>query len=101
MIEETIMSWNCRGAGSREFVREMKEMVKEHMPPNIVLMEPRISGDTADDVCMRLGKNKQIQFEAFRFSDGLWILWDDEAIDLRLRQADRFFLHLGVRTLGD
>lgn len=58
------MIWNCRGTASKEFAREIKKLVKEHRPAMIVLLEPRISGDSADVVCKRLGMSNWIRSEA-------------------------------------
>lgn len=56
MLEDSLMSWNCRGAGSREFLHEVSEMMREHKSSIIVLIEPRISRDVADAICKKLGK---------------------------------------------
>lgn len=58
VAEERILSWNCRGAGDREFEVEMKYLLKEYRPQMIVLLEPRISGSTADLVSRKLGKKR-------------------------------------------
>lgn len=92
------MSLSCRGAGSREFIREM---MMEYLPSIIVLIEPQINGEPTNVVCKRLGKRKWIRSEAFGFSGGIWVMWDDEVINLSLKQADRFFGHLEVRMIGD
>lgn len=46
------------GAKSRGFLCEMLEFMKEHHPQVIILLEPRISGDTADTVYRRLGERQ-------------------------------------------
>lgn len=48
----------------------------------------------------RLGKKRWIRSEAATFTDGVWILWNEEDINLRLEVADKFFLHLVVRSTG-
>lgn len=74
MLDEIIMIWNYRGAASKEFVRELKELVKGHRPMVIVLLEPRVSSDSVDEACKRLGESRWIQSEAFGFSSGVWIM---------------------------
>lgn len=54
MIGESILSWNCRGAGSKEFACEIKELMKVYKPTVIILLEPRISGGAADSACKKL-----------------------------------------------
>lgn len=75
-------------------------MRKEYRPSIIVLLEPRISSETADAICNRLGNNRWVRSKAFGFSGDMWVLWDDMAIGLSLKQADRFFLHFKVRMAG-
>lgn len=60
MIEESILFWNCRGAGSNCFLCEMKELMKEHRPSIVILLKPRISGDKADGVCKKLGRGERV-----------------------------------------
>lgn len=64
----------------------------------MVLLESRISGEMADAVCKKLGKNKCIRSKACGFNGGIWVLWDEEEIHLRLEYAHKFFLHLNVRS---
>lgn len=39
-----VMTWNCQGAASKEFMSVLKNFVKHNKPEIIVLLEPRISG---------------------------------------------------------
>lgn len=79
---------------------EIKEMLKEQRPTIVILLEPRISGDTADVVCKKIGKTRWIRSEARGFSGGVWVMWDEEDIDLKLRYDDAFFLHCLARSRG-
>lgn len=92
------MCWDRRGAGCKEFTSEMKEIVKEYRLTVVVLLEPRISGDTADGVCNKLGKKRLIQSEVAGLSRGVWILLDDVEIILKLEYDDKFILHLVVKV---
>lgn len=56
MTEENVMSWNCRGAGSSEFLHEMKKILKEYRPSVIVLLEPRIRSERADKFATAWGR---------------------------------------------
>lgn len=95
------MYWNFRGAGSGEFACEMKEIMREHIPHVIILLEPRTSGDTTDTIYKKLGKKKWmkkwIRSEAAGFSGNVFVMWDDVQISLKLVYAHRFFLHMEVR----
>lgn len=100
MIEGSVLCWNCRGAGSKDFMREMRELMNEVRPAIVVLLEPRISSLTADAVCAKLGRRRWIQSEATGFSGGIWVLWVEDMFDLRLKNASKFFLHFEVKSTG-
>lgn len=78
----------------------MKEILKEHRSLVVILLEPRISGDTAEDMCKKLGKDRWIRSEAAGFSGGVWILWNVGDISVKLLYVDRFFLHFEVKMGG-
>lgn len=94
------MCWNCRGALSGEFLREIRDFRRQYRPTIILLLEPKISGSKADGVCCKLGKNRWLRSEAEGFSGGVWCLWDDEEFDLELRYAHPSFLHVAVNSIG-
>lgn len=68
-------AWNCQGAASREVLRFLLDMVNVHKPQVLGLLEMKISGFKADDVCKKLGFDDWVRVEALRFSGGIWILW--------------------------
>ncbi|XVF27194.1 hypothetical protein REPUB_Repub14bG0086100 [Reevesia pubescens] len=55
----SILFWNSRGAGSLEFLRHAKELIRVHIVDILIIAEPRISGVTADKMIGRL------RFDAF------------------------------------
>lgn len=50
------MYWNYRRSKSGQIQREMMEIMREYKTFLVVLLEPKISGVMADDVCKTLGK---------------------------------------------
>ena len=56
-----LLVWNCQGAASREFVRVLKDLLKQHKPDILGLLEPKVSGSQADDVCQKLGFKEWIR----------------------------------------
>lgn len=49
LVAESVLCWNYRGAASKEFVCEQKDIMKEYKPLIVVLVELRISGIAADE----------------------------------------------------
>lgn len=91
MISEGLLCWNCRGAKSGNFLRELKEFQKIYKPVFIILLEPKISGVEAEVVCKNLGKSHWFQSEAMGFSGGIWLLWNGGDISVSVRYAHKFF----------
>lgn len=56
-------------------MREIKEFVRQQNPIIILLMESRISGRVADEICRKIGRAKWIRSDAAGFSGGVWCLW--------------------------
>lgn len=50
-----ILFWNVRGAGSDGFVRSMRDLIKQHRPTVVSIMETRINNSRAEEVIKKLG----------------------------------------------
>lgn len=98
VVQERIFAWNFRGARSNDFVREMKEFMRYYKPAIILLMMPKISGEIADGIYNRLGKNRWIRANAEGFSCVVWRLWDEEEATAELRYAHQYIVHLLLVT---
>lgn len=53
-------------------------MIKHHRPDVLVLIEPRVSGIKADDICLKIGFDNWIRVEAVGFSDRILIFLNKE-----------------------
>lgn len=55
------------------FLRELREIYKEkiQIDDHIILLEPKISEEAADDACRKLGKTHCIHSEVDGFSGGV------------------------------
>lgn len=65
-----------------------------YKPEAIALLEPRISGDTANHVCKMIGRKNWVRIEADGFSGGIWVLWDRDFLEMRVIQTHKQFIHL-------
>ncbi|XVF35202.1 hypothetical protein REPUB_Repub18cG0125100 [Reevesia pubescens] len=64
-----------RGAGSGKFRRYVKELIRVNKVDLLIIVEPRVSGNTADKVIRELQFDSFTKVDAVGFSGGLWILW--------------------------
>lgn len=95
--KSSVLCWNCREVGGREFAVEIKELLREYKPKILILLEPRISGAIADKVYRNNGRRRWIRSEAMGFSGGIWVCWDEDEVDLRLLRLTRSIVHMEVR----
>lgn len=65
-------------------MRKMLDMMRGYNPTLMVLLEPRISGAGASEVCRRLRKTQWIRSEADGFSGGVWLPWNEDSIKIEL-----------------
>lgn len=80
---------------------EIKEYKRLYSLAIIIHVEPKISGTLADEVCKKIGQNRWIRSESTGFSGGIWVLWNEEEVEVKLSYAHTSFLHAVVTTSGD
>ncbi|XP_021605634.1 uncharacterized protein LOC110610068 [Manihot esculenta] len=84
------------GAASSNFLRAFKEYNRIYKPKIFCLVEPRISGHSADNVCKQLGYDNWVRVETFGFSGGIWILWSETFFKLTLVSTNPQFVTCNV-----
>ncbi|CAL1356699.1 unnamed protein product [Linum trigynum] len=91
-----IFAWNVGGAGGKAFARALKLSIRQHRPDFVILLEPQISGSSADLVCDKLGFPNSIRVDAEGRKGGIWICWDDRRFSIELSSACN--QHISVRV---
>ncbi|XVF05051.1 hypothetical protein REPUB_Repub05bG0137700 [Reevesia pubescens] len=71
----TILLWNCKSIGRVKFRRYAKELIFVNKVKMLIIVEPRISRDTADNVIRELRFDGHTKVDAVGFSGGIWIFW--------------------------
>ncbi|KAL8138369.1 hypothetical protein V2J09_004370 [Rumex salicifolius] len=84
MIKDNIniITWNIQGAGSRDFMITLTEIIRIHNPAIVVLVETQLSGSLADKVCGRIGFDGRLRAEAIAFTGGIWVLYRKEIMNV-------------------
>lgn len=60
----TLLSWNCCGAGNQQFLRNLRDLINIHDPDILAILEPRVSGRVADEVCKKINWENWYRVEA-------------------------------------
>lgn len=96
IMDAKILCRNCRGAGNKDFLREIRDLMRNYNPTIVVQIEPLISGSRATEVCDKLGKSYWIRSEVDGFSGGVWLLWDGDSVKIELLNVHESFIHVEV-----
>jgi len=73
----SIIFWNVRGAASKSFRRNTKELLLTYKHSIFIVVEPRISGEKADKMIKSLGFQHFTKSDARGFFGGIWVLWNE------------------------
>lgn len=65
-----LISWNTQGAVSRKFQRVLGLICQQYKPDAVALLEPRVSGSTADKIIKKSRFPYSFRVEAAGFSGG-------------------------------
>ncbi|PKI45766.1 hypothetical protein CRG98_033773 [Punica granatum] len=91
-----LFSWNCRGAGSINFLGSLRYYLRLHSPDIVAIVEPRISNARADKVCRKFREFEVVRVEAEGFSGGVWVFWRLDCIRLTILQRHKQAIHVRV-----
>ncbi|XP_019170571.1 PREDICTED: uncharacterized protein LOC109166142 [Ipomoea nil] len=90
-----VLAWNCQGAASRTFRRTLKLFLQDFKPSILCLLEPKVFGDHANEICFDLSFDHWIRVEAYGFSGGIWVFWKNE-IQVRISRTHPQFVLLEI-----
>lgn len=88
--------WNCRGGGARNFVANIKDIMRIYHLDFIAILEPRVSGHRVDTVIRRIGLVEGAQVEARVFSGGVWCLWRHHCPPIQVISSPNYCIHLRI-----
>lgn len=77
-----ILSWNSRGARARSFPRLIQEIKTNYKVQVLIILEPRVSGQRADNIIAKMGYGNSYRIEAEGFSSGIWLLWEENHVNI-------------------
>ena len=87
-----LLIWNCQGASSSGFLRVLKDLLKRHNVACLGLLEPKVSGQHANEICKSIGFKNWVRVESVGFGGGLWVFWKDQFhVDILFTHPQFFF----------
>jgi hypothetical protein len=92
-----VLSWNCRGLGNPQTVRDLRRMVKVKYPTVVFLMETKMRQGKMERIRCLLGFNNLFVVDSVGKSGGLALLWKEEA-DLEIQNFSRRHIHAIIKN---
>ncbi|CAI0395768.1 unnamed protein product [Linum tenue] len=96
LVNFKVLSWNVGGAGNPHFIRALKLIIQTNQPDFLILLEPQVSGISANRVCGKLGFPHIMRVEADGRRGGIWFCWKSDRFTVELTSA--CFQHLSVKV---
>ena len=98
-VKINILLWNCKGALNADFKRRIFEMIVNHHPPIMVIMETRGRGDRVERIIERLSFDGFFATDTIGYAGGLWLLWkEEEEADVFVLAAREQEIHATVKV---
>lgn len=93
-----ILIWNCQGATSHMFCRTLKQHFRDFKPCIACLLESRVSGSHANEICFSIDYGEWVRVEAFGFSGRIWVLWKESIGIIEILHTHPQFVTLKITT---
>ena len=98
LVKMKILIWNCKGALNPEFKRRACELVANHRPSIMVIMETRVGGERAEKIIEGLPFDGFIITDTIGYASGLWILWNKEGVEISLLANTEQEIHASLKV---
>ncbi|RYR66328.1 hypothetical protein Ahy_A03g012315 [Arachis hypogaea] len=96
-----IISWNCRGAGSKTFPSIIRDLHQEYRANLFFLLETHINGTRGKQIRDKMGFDKSFVVDVVGHAGGIWCLCDSSVWRVDVLEHDRQFIHLKVSGSGN
>lgn len=84
MNNNTIVSWNVRGAGNPNFMRAVRDLVVRYNPNILILTETRVPKDRAIHYLARLPFDQWFATDTQGHRGGIWMAWNSASVNVNV-----------------
>lgn len=92
-----ILIWNSRGDLKPSFQAYIHELSRRHDSAILVVMETKLGGSKAKEVTDRLPFDGAIHTKTIGFSDGLWLLWNEDKVEIEKLAKTEQEIHVEIK----
>ena len=97
-LSMNIFVWNSRGALKPNFQKHVRELVRNHNPTIMVIMETCLGGERDREITDRLPFDDAIHTETIGFTGGLWLLWNSDMVEVNQLANTKQEIHVEVKV---
>ena len=95
-----LLIWNIQGIGNSETLNILREHIRQHRPHIVALVETRISGARAQITSAKIGFRNCFRVEAQGFQGGIWVLWNEDEIEVEVLTSHAQFVTVELKQHG-
>ncbi|KAH7838491.1 hypothetical protein Vadar_027204 [Vaccinium darrowii] len=95
-----IIVWNCRGAGNNRFKSNFSDMIRQHRPEIVALLETKVSLQSMGNFFHKMGFTRDISTDPDGRSGGIWILWDPTKVSVFTISINPQVIHAKIQKNG-
>ena len=93
-----IIIWNCRGALKPSFQNRIRELVQNHNPVILVIMETQVGGERVREITDKLPFDGAIHTDTIGYASGLWVLWNSDRVEVSPLSSTEHEIHTMVKV---
>ncbi|KAI8011954.1 hypothetical protein LOK49_LG06G01540 [Camellia lanceoleosa] len=82
-----LLIWNCKGAGNKNFKRNLLDLVQIHKLDLLVLMETKVELVSMGMFFNQMGFTTLAHVDSVGRSGGIWMLWNPSLVNVRVIEA--------------
>ncbi|XP_016204864.1 uncharacterized protein LOC107645364 [Arachis ipaensis] len=91
-----VISWNCRGLGSKAFPSLIRNLRHEYGANIFFLLETHVSGVRGNQIRDKIEFDKSFVVDAVGHAGEIWCLWDSSVWSVDVLEHDKQYVHLKV-----
>ncbi|XP_075647267.1 uncharacterized protein LOC142618248 [Castanea sativa] len=94
-----VIIWNCRGALKPSFKSHVQDLIVDHDPAILVIMET-VGGDRAKEISDTFPLQGAIHMDTVGYVGGLWFLWNLDRVEITNLASTEQEIHALVKYTG-
>ena len=93
-----IIIWNSRGTLKPNFQSHIRDLVQNHDPAIMVIMETKLGGARAKEITDKLPFDRAIHTEPIGYVEGLWLLWNLDRVEVEALANTKQEIHVELKV---